>query len=259
MTTRRDFLFGTLAAAVSKALPAPKRAWEVLINNERFQLRTVNDVDPEVELTLNVIRRAKEALEGQGFKGDIGDILVAIHRDTYQRALRLGALRESALIELDEVTAVIKPTNEFLSTPWHVLFDEGEPHMTEEYPGPTSEGLAALAAQSAALAELPRYRCHKEVWALKIKQIIPTPDGGAQIESEEGFAPFHVSADYVRKHQPEAGGYWVQYADGYQSWSPAEAFESGYTRIDDGELQEGAGQPQLAERKQEEPTPTIGR
>jgi hypothetical protein len=33
------------------------------------------------------------------------------------------------------------------------------------------------------------------------------------------------------KHSPEAGGYYVQYKDGYTSFSPAEAFEEGYTRL----------------------------
>lgn len=90
-------------------------------------------------------------------------------------------------------------------------------------------------------AELPRYRCHKEVWALKIKEIHydvdrsgidRETDGSAIIIPEEGgYAPFRVSADYVRKHSPKAGGYYVVYKGGYQSWSPAPEFIDGYTRI----------------------------
>ena len=58
-------------------------------------------------------------------------------------------------------------------------------------------------------------------------------DGSATITPEEdGYAPFKVDCDYVRKHQPKAGGYFVVYKDGYKSWSPAEAFEDGYTKID---------------------------
>jgi hypothetical protein len=45
------------------------------------------------------------------------------------------------------------------------------------------------------------------------------------------YAPFAVDAAYVRKHKPEAGGYYVQYKDGYRSFSPATAFEEGYTRL----------------------------
>lgn len=90
--------------------------------------------------------------------------------------------------------------------------------------------------------EMPRYKCHKEVWALKIKEIRlltndlnsePQPIIGATITPEENevYAPFEVDAVYVQKHDPQVGGYYVVYQDGYKSFSPAEAFESGYTRI----------------------------
>lgn len=91
--------------------------------------------------------------------------------------------------------------------------------------------------------EMPKYQCHKEVHALKIAQIDhkPTPDTsgrsvqssyGAVITPEDaGYAPFDVPPEYVTKHQPEAGGYYVVYADGYKSYSPAKAFEDGYSRI----------------------------
>lgn len=35
----------------------------------------------------------------------------------------------------------------------------------------------------------------------------------------------------MAKHKPVAGGYFVVYEDGYESFSPAKAFEEGYTRI----------------------------
>jgi hypothetical protein len=128
--------------------------------------------------------------------------------------------------------------------------------------------------------ELPKYRCHKEVHALKIKAIGPLfpppckhpygqttcgygpnecmhigtdsevkPPAGrhkylpgedwpyglteaAIITPEDsGYAPFPVDAAYVRKHKPEVGGYYVVYKDGYKSFSPAEAFEEGYSRV----------------------------
>ena len=100
-----------------------------------------------------------------------------------------------------------------------------------------------------AMRGLPRYRCHKEVWALKIKAIEfrkpiiaglerllneqPAADGdnvGAIITPEDPrYGPFPVSFKYVNRHEPKEGGYYVVYPDGYLSWSPAEAFESGYT------------------------------
>lgn len=80
--------------------------------------------------------------------------------------------------------------------------------------------------------EMPRYRCHKEVWALKIA-CLEGADGGewTVTPAEDGYAPFQVDAAYMAKHQPKVGGYYVVYRDGYKSWSPASEFEDGYTRI----------------------------
>ena len=81
--------------------------------------------------------------------------------------------------------------------------------------------------------EMPHYNCNKQVWALKIRKIRPSEDddGSAIIYPEEdGYARFKVSAAYVKKHQPEEGGYYVVYKDGYKSFSPADAFEDGYTK-----------------------------
>lgn len=86
-------------------------------------------------------------------------------------------------------------------------------------------------------AELPRYKCHKEVWALKIEAVKDPTEPGNETDgsrilifTEKPFAPIRVDHEYVRKHKPEAGGYYVVYADGYKSFSPAKAFEDGYTR-----------------------------
>ena len=80
-------------------------------------------------------------------------------------------------------------------------------------------------------AGMPRYTSHKTVYALKIKSVARQLDGDAFITpAEDGYAPFMADVDYVAKHCPEAGGYYVVYADGYASFSPAAAFESGYTR-----------------------------
>ena len=78
---------------------------------------------------------------------------------------------------------------------------------------------------------LPEYDCHKTVWAVKIDKMQQMQDGTAWIipPVESGVEPFVVSADYVLRHNPEVGGYFVCYKDGYQSWSPARAFEEGYT------------------------------
>src|SRR5947207_3436546 len=91
-------------------------------------------------------------------------------------------------------------------------------------------------------AEMPKYKCHKEVHALKIAAIAldserakaenRETDGSAIITpADQGYAPFKVAHAYVHKHKPEVGGYYVVYSDGYESFSPAKAFEEGYTRL----------------------------
>lgn len=129
--------------------------------------------------------------------------------------------------------------------------------------------------------EMPKYKCHKEVWALKIKAIdtlMPPPchysyPGGAicgygpsesmhhgstskivpslgrhtyaSIEpwtygvldqclitpEEDGYAAFTIDSEYMLRHKPVVGGYYVVYEDGYKSFSPAKAFEDGYTKL----------------------------
>lgn len=88
---------------------------------------------------------------------------------------------------------------------------------------------------SEAQAELPKYQCHKKVWALKIKHSWSNPNtaaGGWTFHFEdEGYAPIFMNHEWCMKHKPVDGGYYVVYEDGYKSFSPADAFESGYTRI----------------------------
>lgn len=93
----------------------------------------------------------------------------------------------------------------------------------------------AQIAPGPAHREMPKYACHKQVWALKIKEV-HIRDIGTEATYyslhfvDEGYAPLRVSADYVHKHNPRSGGYYVVYKDGYASFSPAAAFEEGYTR-----------------------------
>ena len=104
--------------------------------------------------------------------------------------------------------------------------------MTDKCCGEEARGSGVDSGSSVDQA-LPRYQSHKTVWALKIAQCeVSEVDGTALITPvEDGYAPFTVPAEYVSKHQPQEGGYYVVYADGYKSWSPADAFEGGYTRF----------------------------
>jgi len=80
--------------------------------------------------------------------------------------------------------------------------------------------------------ELPRYKCHKEVQALKISAIEIREDGSAVISpAEPQYAPFTTRPDWAKTWHgsEEDKGYYVVYKDGYTSWSPTAAFEEGYT------------------------------
>lgn len=81
--------------------------------------------------------------------------------------------------------------------------------------------------------DLPLYNCHKQVRAAKIMAIDRgaglTPSGAMLVFDDPNYAPIEVSAEYMTKHNPQVDGYFVVYKDGYQSFSPAAAFEEGYT------------------------------
>jgi len=88
-------------------------------------------------------------------------------------------------------------------------------------------------------AVLPRYKCHKEVFALKITEITlppmtnddPQENPAGLLKVEGGFAPIVPPVGFFARGGPAPGDYWIRYDDGYESWSPAKAFESGYERI----------------------------
>lgn len=94
--------------------------------------------------------------------------------------------------------------------------------------------------QGAAHRPLPVYRSFKTVSALKIADIEeqrPQVQDGRSGQSawpcflhfeDHTWAPRLMPSDWVAKHRPQVGGYWVQYEDGYESFSPAKAFEAGY-------------------------------
>ena len=77
---------------------------------------------------------------------------------------------------------------------------------------------------------MKKYQCHKIVKAMKISAIEITVNGSVTLTGEDGYEIL-VSASWLEKHEPKIGGYYVRYEDGYSSWSPAGAFESGYTEI----------------------------
>jgi len=93
----------------------------------------------------------------------------------------------------------------------------------------------------AAQRPLPLYTSRSTVRALKIKAVTYSreplegvPRGEALITPADArYAPFWVNEPWAMKNRPEAGGYYVVHTDGHQSFSPANAFESGYSRLED--------------------------
>ncbi len=81
-------------------------------------------------------------------------------------------------------------------------------------------------------AEMPKYKCHKTVHALKVKQVVTNEDGSwAIIPEDERFSKFNITNEYYEKHSPQIGGYYIVYEDGYKSFSPADVFEKGYVLV----------------------------
>ncbi|MEY5098079.1 MAG: hypothetical protein RJA36_798 [Pseudomonadota bacterium] len=91
-------------------------------------------------------------------------------------------------------------------------------------------------SQPAPVVALPRaFRSIKTVTAAKIVAMGPIGDGSSYtlaLEPVDSGAQVVVSAQWVKEKRAEPGGYFVRYADGYESWSPAEAFEKGYVELD---------------------------
>lgn len=81
--------------------------------------------------------------------------------------------------------------------------------------------------------ELPLYQCHKQVRAAKIIDIESHESDGVgshtMVLAPQGRV--FLTDAWKDRFNPEVGGYYVVYEDGYTSYSPTEAFEKGYTLI----------------------------
>lgn len=83
-----------------------------------------------------------------------------------------------------------------------------------------------------ATVELPKWQCHKVVEAAKITAAV-RGQGSSIVLTLEGGLAATVDVAYLNRSNPSGelvGGYFVRYADGYEAWSPAKAFEEGYAR-----------------------------
>lgn len=110
--------------------------------------------------------------------------------------------------------------------------------------------------------EMPKYQCHKKVWALKIAEVKQVPADQPAVHkrgdwllvpTDSRYSPIAVGHDeFVLKHSPKAGGYYVVYEGGYASYSPAEAFEGGHILISNSNVAVGNGTPDNLLKAREE-------
>lgn len=106
--------------------------------------------------------------------------------------------------------------------------DAGNPETTE------NENDEVVTIHAAPMPIMSKWKCHKEVQAEFIEDIVQVDDETYQVIPRQPTKlklPIYVSQEWVDKHNPDKGGVIVKYADGYVSYSPAIAFREGYTRL----------------------------
>jgi hypothetical protein len=82
--------------------------------------------------------------------------------------------------------------------------------------------------------EMPKYKCHKEVWALRISALEIHKDKSATIVPDDSrYTAFRTAPGWAEhfKGNEKDPGYYVVYKNSYASWSPTKAFEEGYSLI----------------------------
>jgi hypothetical protein len=81
---------------------------------------------------------------------------------------------------------------------------------------------------------MPLYRSHKQVRALEIKEV-QRDDESMRVRlifvDSEHPLNFIPNDPIFARYKPQPGDFFVVYEDGYQSFSPAQAFREGYTRV----------------------------
>lgn len=79
---------------------------------------------------------------------------------------------------------------------------------------------------------LPKYQCHREVFALKIHSITLSGEDMAILTFEEtDYEDIEVSLNWIEKARAQPGWYYVVDTDGRTSASPPKVFEEDYSRV----------------------------
>lgn len=82
-------------------------------------------------------------------------------------------------------------------------------------------------------AEMPKYKSHKEVWALEIEVVSePLEDGSRYVHFKDTrYSPALCPLEMFARYVPTDGDFYVCYRDDYRSFSPKREFLDGYSLI----------------------------
>jgi hypothetical protein len=83
------------------------------------------------------------------------------------------------------------------------------------------------------MAEMPRYKCHPQVWALQIASVShnTTTIWRTLAFVEKGYAPLVVDGSLFARYTPEPGDYYVVCA-GYKFFWPKKSFEEVWEKVE---------------------------
>ena len=80
-------------------------------------------------------------------------------------------------------------------------------------------------SECAEATEYPVYTCQKRVEAFEVRKVL----GLLLLPVNTDLDPVLVTRAWIDRFKPEAGGFWVRYENGNESWRPGEGFLGRYT------------------------------
>lgn len=118
------------------------------------------------------------------------------------------------------------------------VFDEaiGEKYALEDAMRKASSVVAYYELDKAFEANKPKefpfapsdYTSSKQVNAMQIQTMVPDSSYQTCVLVGQAGDKVTVDRDYMMKHKPKVGGYWLEYEEGYQSFSPKGTFEASH-------------------------------
>lgn len=84
-------------------------------------------------------------------------------------------------------------------------------------------------------ANLPKYKCHRVVGAVKIKKIVGDMKGGATlipaVDKKSKIKPLYVSHNFMNTYNPKVDDYYAVNADGSVSVHNGKTFEKDFELV----------------------------